>query len=281
MVVRRPRDEVATSIQPVPVELPIRRLFAITVVVPVPPRAAARTPEEILPAFNVVNPDPLPVNVLEPILILPKPVVIEPEASVPTVARFERLVIVDVASDDTRPFIENKRPFNDEARFVEPVTLSDPVVVVLAVIDVAASDVAVVVASVAMLLNVAGPLKVVEAKVVGAEKVWRAVQMLACARLRDATTDPDVGLIVSVPSTFETRLTAPPLPPEPQALPVPEIKPVESTCRQDVVPTIPESVADPLIVIFVTPILVDVAFVVVLLINVAAFDESKLIPSKF
>ena len=99
---------------------------------PVPPLFTGITPE-IFEELILVNPDPLPVNVLEPILILPKPEPIEPEVTLPTVARFERLVIVDVASDDTRPFVENKRPFNEEARFVEPVTLSAPVVVVLAV----------------------------------------------------------------------------------------------------------------------------------------------------
>ena len=46
------------------------------------------------------------------------------------------------------------------------------------------------------------------------------VQVFACAVFKEATTDPVVGLIVSVLSEFETELTAPP-PPLPSAVFVP------------------------------------------------------------
>ena len=76
----------------------------------------------------------------------------------------------DVAIFDTTPLVVVTRPLSEEARVVVPVTVSVPAVVVVAVIDAAVSDVAVVVAKVAMLLNVAGPLNVVEANVLVAEK---------------------------------------------------------------------------------------------------------------
>ena len=44
-------------------------------------------------------------------------------------------------------------------------------------------------------------------------KVCNALQLLALARLRDATTVPVVGLMVSVLSELDTELTAPPDPP--------------------------------------------------------------------
>ena len=134
LVVRRPKDEVAISFHAVPEALPIRRLFAITTALPVPPCAAAKIPEEMFPAFNEVRPDPLPVNVFEPIFILPNPEPIEPDVSAPTVARFERLVILDVASEETRPFVENKRPLNELARVVVPDTLNVPVAVIFEVV---------------------------------------------------------------------------------------------------------------------------------------------------
>ena len=94
---------------------------------PVPPFATASTPTkdevEIL-----VRPEPLPVKVFEPMLMLPKPEAMEPEVRVPTE---ERLVAVvrpfnivrdEVASDETRPFVAKRRPFKDEARVVFPET---------------------------------------------------------------------------------------------------------------------------------------------------------------
>ena len=56
---------------------------------PVPPFATPRVPEVIFEPLRLVSPNPLPVKVFEPILILPKPLPIEPEVSVPTVARLE------------------------------------------------------------------------------------------------------------------------------------------------------------------------------------------------
>ena len=48
MVVRRPREEVATSVQPVPDELAMRRSLAEAVEVPVPPFAIGNIPEILL-----------------------------------------------------------------------------------------------------------------------------------------------------------------------------------------------------------------------------------------
>ena len=59
---------------------------------PVPPFATAKVPEVTFEALRLVSPDPLPVKVFEPILILPKPLPIEPEVSVPTEARLVALV---------------------------------------------------------------------------------------------------------------------------------------------------------------------------------------------
>lgn len=58
-------------------------------------------------------------------------------------------------------------------------------------------------------------------------KVCFAVQVFAFARSRDATTEPMVGEMVSVPSELATEFTAP-LPPEPHAAPVFDRNPVES-----------------------------------------------------
>jgi hypothetical protein len=76
----------------------------------------------------------------------------------------------DVEIVPTTPFVPKRRPFKDptDSEFTE-------------------SIVAEVVASVVVALNVCIPL-----------------QMFACARLREATTAPVIGLMVSVPSTFET-----------------------------------------------------------------------------
>ena len=38
-------------------------------------------------------------------------------------------------------------------------------------------------------------------------KVWRAVQVFACPRAKEATTEPVVGEMVSVPSEFATEVT--------------------------------------------------------------------------
>lgn len=54
----------------------------------------------------------------------------------------------------------------------------------------------------------------------------KEVQMFELASASEATTAPVVGLIVRVPSKFETLLTAPP--PLPQSLPVPDTTPLIS-----------------------------------------------------
>ena len=54
-----------------------------------PPFPTATVPEVMFEPLKFVNPDPLPVKIFEPILILPKPLPIEPEVSVPTEARLE------------------------------------------------------------------------------------------------------------------------------------------------------------------------------------------------
>ena len=101
---------------------------------PVPPFATASTPTsdevEIL-----VKPDPLPVKILVPMLMLPKPEAIEPEVRIPTEERLVAVVrpfstaIDEVARDETRPLVEKRRPFNDEARVVEPEMFNVPVAV--------------------------------------------------------------------------------------------------------------------------------------------------------
>ena len=58
----------------------------------------------------------------------------------------------------------------------------------------------------------------------------KLVKTLPCAVLSDATTEPVVGLIVSVPSEFTTELTAPL--PEPHAAPVVESRPDASAWTQ-------------------------------------------------
>ena len=58
-------------------------------VAPVPPLATERDPKVIFEPLRLVSPEPLPVKVFEPTLILPKPLPIEPEVRVPTVARVE------------------------------------------------------------------------------------------------------------------------------------------------------------------------------------------------
>ena len=78
--------------------------------------------------------------------------------------------------------------------------------------------------------------------------------------MRDATTAPVVGDMVSVPSEFETALTAPPLP-DPHAEPVPERLPLVSTWRHEVVPVIFENLVVPETMRLVTTRLVLVAFV--------------------
>src|SRR5271154_5634949 len=93
---RRPRDDVETSVHPVPEELPMRRSLAEAVEVPVPPLALATMPtnDEV---EMLVSPEPFREKVFEPMLMLPKPEPMEPEVSVPTVARLERLVMDEVA----------------------------------------------------------------------------------------------------------------------------------------------------------------------------------------
>ena len=53
------------------------------------PRSIGTDPEARFDAFRLVNPDPLPVKVLEPMLILPNPDEIPPEFSVPTEVKDE------------------------------------------------------------------------------------------------------------------------------------------------------------------------------------------------
>lgn len=67
-------------------------------------------------------------------------------------------------------------------------------------------------------------------------KVCLPVHVFGLARLREATTAPVVGLIVSVPSAFVTDDTAPL--PEPQAVPVPVICPFGAICAH-CVPALP------------------------------------------
>lgn len=47
LVVRRPRDEVATWVQPLPEEFPIRSWLAVTLPRPVPPLAAESCPVQL------------------------------------------------------------------------------------------------------------------------------------------------------------------------------------------------------------------------------------------
>ena len=82
---------------------------------------------------------------------------------------------------------------------------------------------------------------------VAAVNVCPPVQVFGCARAREATTAPLVGLMVSVPSEFETELTDPP--PEPQSLPVPDTTPVVLTWRHWVEPVIEERVRGALTVV--------------------------------
>ena len=95
---------------------------------PVPPFPTARMPtrDEV---EMLVRPDPLPVNIFEPMLILPKPDPIEPEMRVPTVVRFKRLVMDEVAREEMRPFVAKRRPLSDEANVVVPETFNVPVAV--------------------------------------------------------------------------------------------------------------------------------------------------------
>jgi len=103
----------------------------------------------------LVSPEPLPVNVFEPMLILPKPEAMEPDVRVPTeerlvaVVRPFKIVRDEVARDETRPFVEKSRPFKEEARVVDPDIES----------VVAERAVAVVVARVVVALNVCAPVQ--------------------------------------------------------------------------------------------------------------------------